>query len=121
MPKIPLDPFQSCNFVVPATPGWAYRLQVALAGVCYRLSRIYPEPPHMCTDLIAFVCIVVFVSKLKAENGQSRMTRLMRAILQDGVLYFFVMMGFHIAMLLVTVFAGVITLLPHVGRYVLMS
>jgi len=50
------------------------------------------------TDLITFICIVVFILKLKAGYGQSRMNRLMRTILQDGVLYFFVMAAFHIAM-----------------------
>ena len=121
MPKIPLDPFQSCNFVTPKILGWAYRMQVALAGMRCRLSRRYPEPPHMCTDLIAFACIVVFISKLKAGNGQSRMTRLMRTILQDGILYFFVLVGYQIAKLFVTVYAGVIILLPHVERCVLTS
>ena len=64
--------------------------------------------PHLPTDLVTFVCIVVFVFKLKADHGQSRMTRLMRTILQDGILYFFVMVGFHIAMALFTVFSRVI-------------
>jgi len=84
MPKIPLDSFQACIFTAAETPEWAYRSQVAL------------------TDLIAFVCIVTFVSKLKADFGQSRMTRVMRTILQDGILFFFVMAGFHIAMLFFT-------------------
>ena len=63
--------------------------------------------PHVLTDIIAFVCLIVFILKLKDDQGQSRMTRLMRLILQDGVLYFLVMMGFHIAMLLFTVIGKV--------------
>lgn len=70
------------------------------------------QNPHILTDLVAFVCIVVFVLKLKADNGQSRMTRLMRTILQDGVLYFFVMAVLHIAMMSFTAFAKVIAFLP---------
>ena len=69
--------------------------------------------PHIPTDLVTFVCIVVFVFKLKADHGQSRMTRLMRTILQDGILYFFVMVGFHIAMALFTVFSRVIEIIPR--------
>jgi len=37
--------------------------------------------------------------KFETGFGQSRLTRLMRTILQDGVLYFFVMVTFHIVML----------------------
>lgn len=39
------------------------------------------------------------------------MSRLMRTIFQNGVLYFFVMAGFHIAMVFFTFFARVIAFL----------
>lgn len=67
------------------------------------------QESHILTDLITSVSVVVFALKLKANHGQSRMTRLMRNILQDSVLYFFVMAGFHIAMVFFTFFARVIT------------
>ena len=75
---------------------------------------------HFQIDFVTFVCIVIFIFKLKADHGQSRMTRLMRAILGDGTLYFFVMVGFHVAMALFTVFSRVINL-PLLARRVLMS
>ena len=76
--------------------------------------------PHIQIDLVTFICIVVFVLKFKAGYGQSRMTRLMRTILQDGVLYFFVMAGFHIAMIFLAVIGRVIrAFLPFVERCVL--
>ena len=62
---------------------------------------------HILTDLVTPVCIVVFVLRLKANHGQTRMNRLLRTILQDGVLYFFIMAGFHIAMVLFAFFARV--------------
>ena len=69
------------------------------------------QDPHTLTDLIAIVCIVIFTMKHGAGRDRSRMTRLMRTILQDGVLYFLVMAGFHIAMVFFTFFARVTTLL----------
>ena len=56
---------------------------------------------------MTFVCLVVFILRLKADHGQSRMSQLMRTMLQDGILYFFVMAGFHIAMMCFTVLAKV--------------
>ena len=43
------------------------------------------QAPHIFTYVITFVCLVVFILKLKADQGQSRTTRLMRSILQDGI------------------------------------
>ena len=64
---------------------------------------------HTTADLIAFVCLVAFVLNFKSDHGQLRMTRLMRTILQDGTLYFFVMAAFHIAFTLSIFFASVIS------------
>lgn len=88
MPEINLDAFRTCVFTAPVDSEWAYRGQVAFA------------------DLITFICIIVFV--VRVNHGQSRMTRLTRTILQDGVLYFFVMAGFHIAMVLCISFTTLI-------------
>ena len=74
---------------------------------------------YIFTDVIAFVCLVVFILKLKAEQGQSHMTRVLRTILQDGILYFFVTAGFHVAMLFFTIRGRVIAFLSLVERYVL--
>ena len=79
------------------------------------------QKAHTLIDLVAFACVIVFIFKLKADRGQSRMTRLMRTILQDGVLYFFVMAGFHIAMMSFTAFERVIGSLPLAERWVLTS
>ena len=109
MLKVPLDPFRACIFIAHGATEWAYRSQVAAAGVYFRLPRRrHLESSHPSTDLITFVCIVVFVLKLKAGYGQSRMNRLMRTILQDGVLYFFIMVAFHIAMVFFVFFGRVI-------------
>jgi hypothetical protein len=88
-----------------------------LVLIHFLVSRVTGnQEPHIATDLVTVVCIVVFVLKLKANHGQSRMTRLMRTILQDGVLYFFVMAAFHLTMVLCTFFTGVTTSLPLVRR-----
>jgi len=98
MPKIPLDPFRACIFSAHGATEWAYRSQVAVAGIYFQyVSKTFRKLSNP-TDLVSFICIVILVLKLKAGFGQSRLTRLMRTILQDGVLYFFVMAAFHIAM-----------------------
>lgn len=56
---------------------------------------------------MAFVCLVAFILRLKADHGQSHMSQLMRTVLQDAILYFLVVTGFHIAMVFFTVFARV--------------
>ena len=77
------------------------------------------QKPYIHTDVITFVCLVVFIFKLKADRGQSRMTRLMRSLLQDGILYFLVMMGFHVAMLLLAVMDKVVIFLFPVEGWIL--
>ena len=119
MPQVPLDPFQACVFSTSWTAEWAYRSQVALAGIYIVNCLAGIQKTHSLVDVIAFVCIVVFVLKLKADNSRSRMTRLMRTILQDGILYFFVMMGLHVAMMSFTAVATVIAFLPLVEGGVL--
>ena len=121
MPKIPLDPFRACIFSASETAEWAYRSQVALAGMYLSPTISQTSRTLISSDLIAFVCIVVFILKLEARNGQSRMTQLMRTFVQDGTLYFFTMMGFHIAMVFFVFFARVIAFLPSVGKCVLTS
>jgi hypothetical protein len=64
---------------------------------------------HTAADLIAFLCLVAFVLKFKSDHGRTRMTRLTRTIIQDGVLYFLVMAAFHIAIALSSFFANVIS------------
>ena len=85
----------------------AGRVRRYLLPIFLQMSR----KSHILTDLVTFVCIVVFVLRLKANHGQTRMNRLLRTILQDGVLYFFIMAGFHIAMVLFAFFARVATFL----------
>ena len=121
MSRVPLDPFRACIFTAPETYEWAYRSQVAFAGIYCQQSPDVPNA-HIPADLVTLICIVVFVLKLKAGHGQSRMTRLMRTILQDGVLYFFVMSTFHIAMVVFAVIGRVIhTFLSLVESCILMS
>ena len=91
----------------------------SLVFIAHRLADT--QKPHIHTDLLAFLCVVIFVLKLKADLRQSRMTRIMRTILQDGVLFFFVMVGFHVAMMLFTGFGKVINLLILVNRFFLTS
>ena len=105
MPEVPLGAFRSCVFTASEAAEWAYRSQVALAGIRF----VSVQESHTRLDLVTFACIVAFAFKFKAERGQRRMTKLMRTILQDGVLYFFVMAGFHIAMVFSTAFSRVIT------------
>ena len=77
------------------------------------------QKPYVLTDIIAFVCLVVFIFKLKAEQGQSRMTRVMRSILQDGILYFLIMTAFHITMLFFTVIRKVIPFILLVEGWIM--
>ena len=108
MPKVPLDPFRACIFTARGATEWAYRSQVAVAGIYFQhVPKIFGKL-NIHTDLITFICVVVFVLKLKTGYGQSRMNRLMRTILQDGILYFFVMAVFHIAMVFFAFFGRVI-------------
>ena len=88
-------------FILLQTTQWAYRAQIAFAGICYRPSYRYPEP-YILTDVIAFVCLVIFAFRLEAAQGQSRMTHLIRT---------FVIMAFHIATLFFTVMGKAITFL----------
>ena len=110
MPEIPLDPFRACILTAPDANEWAYRSQVALAGINFHLITGIQKSDFLA-DVVAFVCLVAFIFKLKADQGQSRMTHLMRTVLQDGILYFFVMAGFHIAMLFFTI-VGKVALFP---------
>ena len=89
----------------------------SLVSIVDRLALA--QEPDGFTDLVTFVCIIIFTLKLKANHGQSRMSRLLRTILQDGVLYFFVMAGFHIAMALSVFFGRVSALLPSVEKRIL--
>ena len=43
MPNIPLDLFRTCVFGAPLTHEWAYRAQVAFAGIYYSPPRSYPD------------------------------------------------------------------------------
>ena len=89
----------------------------SLVSITDHLSDI--QEADIVTDVAAFVFLIVFILRLKADRGQSRMTRLMRTILQGGIHYFFVMAGFHIAMLFLSIFGRVIALLPFVERGIL--
>ena len=106
LPNIPLDAFRAYMLIPPQTTQWAYRAQIAFAGICYRPSYRYPEP-YILTDLIAFVCLVIFAFRLEAARGQSRMTHLTQT---------FVIMAFHIATLFFTVMGKVITSLLLVAH-----
>ena len=81
----------------------------SLVYIIHRLAAI--QTSHVFTDIVAFVCVVVFTFKLKADQGLARMSRLMRAILKDGIHYFFVMAGFHITMFFLTIVDKVIIIL----------
>ena len=72
-------------------------LQITSCSRWYLLLTVLQIPRHLTfTDVIAFVSLVVLILKLNADQGQSRMIQLMRSVLQDGTLYFF-MTAFHIA------------------------
>ena len=96
--------------IPPQTTQWAYRAQIAFAGIHYRPSYRYPDP-YLLTDLIAFVYLVIFAFRLEAARGHSRMTHLTRTFLQGGVLYLFVMMASHTVTPFFTVMGKVITFL----------
>ena len=73
----------------------------SLVSIVDRLT--YIQKSDIVTGVFAFICLVVFVLKLDAYQGQSYMTRLVRKILLDSVLYFLIMAVFHITMLIFTI------------------
>ena len=57
-------------------------------------------------DLATFVCIVAFIKKLRASLGQAHtLSHLMRTLVQDSTIYFFIMLTFNVAMLVYAVMA----------------
>jgi len=57
-------------------------------------------------DLATFVCIVVFTRRFKAAVGQERtLSHLVKTLIQDSTIYFFIMMTFNVAMLVYAVMA----------------
>ena len=81
----------------------------SLVYIIHRLADI--QTSHVLTDIVAFVCVIVFTFKLKDDQGLARMPRLMRAVLKDGIHYFFVMAGFHVTMFFLTIVDKVIAIL----------
>ena len=102
-----------------STSGLIDRRLRSLVSIADRFADI--QTPHVLTDVVVLACLVVFIIKLKASLGQSRMTRLMRSIFQDGILYFLVMMGFHIMMLFFTITRKVIKFILFVEGHILTS
>lgn len=91
-----------------------------ITGRIYRYV-LFPVPPvsgnlTFFTDLITFICIVAFAFRIKAKHGQLRMTRLLRTILQDSFLYFFVMAAFHVGIAFFTFFITVILSISSAER-----
>lgn len=57
-------------------------------------------------DLATFVCIVAFIKKLRASLGQAHtLSHLMKTLIQDSTIYFFIMLTFNVAMLVYAVMA----------------
>jgi len=88
MLDIPLPIFHMCAMDSPLWSEWAY-----VGGV-----GIY--------DLVTFVCIVKFIRRYKSSLGHERsLSHLLKTLIQDSTIYFFIMMTFNIAMLTYAVMA----------------
>lgn len=112
VPNIPLDPFPSVHHDCLCDRRVGLEVTDPVPIDCF----VNIQKPHIPADLITFVCIVVFISKPKADNGQSSMSRVMRTILQDCILYFLVMVGYLMMMVLIGLFTEVIMLFPARGK-----
>lgn len=61
---------------------------------------------HGVLDLVTFACIVAIIRKLKSSLGQERsLSHLMKTLIQDSTIYFFIMLTFNAAMLTYAVMA----------------
>jgi len=85
---IPLPAFHICAMDAPLWAEGAYVGGVAIF------------------DLATFVCIVAFIKKLRAALGQAHtLSHLMKTLIQDSTIYFFIMLTFNVAMLVYAVMA----------------
>ena len=57
-------------------------------------------------DLATFACIIVFIRELRVTFGQERkLSHLVKTLIQDSTVYFFIMLTFNVAMLTYAVMA----------------
>lgn len=79
------------------------------SAVCIRtaLDRVTDFTHNLgCLDLVTFVCIVACIKKFKANLGQAHtMSHLMKTLVKDSTIYFFIMLTFNVAMLVYAVMA----------------
>ena len=67
-------------------------------------QRVVYAPERL--DLAAFVCILVFIKRLRATLGHAHtLSHLMKTLIQDSTIYFFIMLTFNVAMLVYAVMA----------------
>ena len=105
---IPLPAFHICAMDAPLWTEWAYVSGVAICGAYSPLStgsqRLICAPEQL--DFATFICIILFVKKLKADLGQAHtLSHLMKTLIQDSTIYFFIMLTFNVAMLVYGVMA----------------
>lgn len=56
--------------------------------------------------MVAFVCIAMFIRRYRASLGHEHtLSHLMKTLIQDSTIYFFIMMTFNIAVLTYAVMA----------------
>lgn len=105
---IPLPAFHICAMDAELWAEGAYVGGVAICGVYSPLwtgvqhSTYVPE----WLDLATFVCIVTFIKKLRVTLGQAHtLSHLMKTLVKDSTVYFFIMLTFNVAMLVYGVMA----------------
>ena len=74
------------------TAEWPYGSHVELASSYCRTPHRDPDA-RAIADFVTAACIVVFTLEFGVDHGQSRMSRLLRTILQDGILHLFVQLS----------------------------
>ena len=104
---------------MPMNGPTGHRLRPLESVVGHLWISVNPTPSR--TEVVPIAFLVVFILELKADQGQSRMTQVMRTILQDGILHLFDMSGFCIAILFFTIVGKVTFFHSLVERYVLTS
>lgn len=83
---------------------------VAICGACSTrwagLQLWFHLYAPECLDLATFVCIVAFIKKMRANLGQEHtLSHLMKTLIKDSTVYFFIMLTFNVAMLVYAVMA----------------
>lgn len=105
-PDIPLDAFHLCVLRAKA----AYEVGYAGLSLVFGQSMPHPNPSRsslISADLATFAMIVYYAMRSKSQYG---MPHIIKTVLEDATVYFFVMAMCHSVLALFVIFAKVVRL-----------